>query len=187
MTYRLFPTGSRRSRRVEGFTLVEAMVALALSSMIMVAVLTTFIMSVRGFRAIANYAEIHADGRLAIDQFARDMRAVNDITSCGASNLVVSIPTAFSNSGTALTNKTVTYSISNGTLYRTDSATGITKGMANNIYSLEFKLYNKVGSQTTVLDTAKGIQIDLKLRKYVQSQLQSEDFLSARLDMRNIQ
>lgn len=170
-----------------GFTLAEVMVATALGSMIMLAVVTTYLIAIRSFRAISNYAEIHADGRLAIDQFARDMRAVNRVTSFSISNIVVSIPVAFSSTGSVTTNKTVAYSISNGTLYRSDSAAGSTKALAGNIYSLSFQLYDKVGSATSLTNNAKGVQLDVKLRKYVQNQLQSEDFLSARLDMRNIE
>lgn len=178
---------SRCGRTLQGgFTLVEVMVALALTTIIMAAVLTTYAITSRSFRAIANYAEIHADGRLAIDQFARDMRGVNRIVSVGSSNLVVTIPTAFNNVGGVLTNKTVTYALNNKILYRGDSATGQNSPMAYNIHSLHFTLFDKVGNPTTLTANAKGIQIDLKLRKYVQSQLQSEDFLSARLDMRNI-
>jgi hypothetical protein len=46
-------------------------------------------------------------------------------------------------------------------------------------------LYDKLGSNTVVLSNAKGVQVDIRLRKYVINQVQSEDYLSARLDMRN--
>lgn len=170
----------------QGFTLVEVMVALAIGSMIMAAVLTTYVISIRGFRAIANYAEIHADGRLAIDQFARDMRGVSRVVSINSSNLVVTIPIAFSNTGSVISNKTVTYSLSNKTLYRADTLSGQNSAIAHNIHAVNFVLFDKVGNPTTLTSIAKGVQIDLELRKYVLSQLQSEDFLSARLDMRNV-
>ena len=142
---------NRRGVTVQGgFTLVEVMVALALTTIIMAAVLTTYAIASRGFRAIANYAEIHADGRLAIDQFARDMRGVNGIVSLGSSNLVVTIPTAFNNTGLALTNKTVTYTLTNKILYRSDSATGQNSPLAYNIHSLDFTLFDKVGNSTTL-------------------------------------
>ena len=76
---------------------------------------------------------------------------------------------------------------SNGTgaLFRTDSSTTNTDMLATNIYSLTLALYDHVGSNTTLVSTAKGIQIDIKLRKQVISNIQSEDYLSARVDMRN--
>ena len=172
--------------RETGFTLVEVMVAVAIGGIIMAAVMTTYVISIRGFRAIANYAEIHSDGRLAIDYFAKDMRAVSTVSNFGTSNLVVTIPTAFTVTGSVISNKTVTYSISSGTLYRADSSTGKTSALAHNIYELGFEMYDKVGNTTTLTSNAKGIQVDIKLRKNVQSQFQTEDFLSARLDMRNV-
>jgi hypothetical protein len=129
--------------------------------------------------------EIHADGRHAIDYFARDVRAVSAIQSFSSSSVVFTIPTAFSAAGAATSTKTVTYTLSGGKMYRTDSSTGKTKELAANIKALNLALYDKVGNPTTILSVAKGIQIELELEKQVISQVQSEDYLSARLDMRN--
>jgi hypothetical protein len=40
---------------------------------------------------------------------------------------------------------------------------------------------------TNALNTAKGVQLDMSLRKYVGSQSNSEEFRSARICMRNAQ
>jgi prepilin-type N-terminal cleavage/methylation domain-containing protein len=168
-----------------GYTLMETMVAAAIGSMVLAAVMTTYVFSVKSFRAISNYVEIHSDGRHAIDFFARDVRAVSAIQSFATNSVVLTIPTAFSGSGTVISNKTVTYTFNSGKLYRTDSTLSGTKELAANIKALNMALYDKVGNPTTVLSTAKGIQIELELEKQVISQVQSEDYLSARLDMRN--
>jgi prepilin-type N-terminal cleavage/methylation domain-containing protein len=173
-----------RCQHQAGFTLSEVLVAAALGGLVMAGITTTYIMSVKGFRAISNYAEIHAAGRAAIDRFSRDMRAVHSIVSFSPSNLVVTVPTDFTASGGVSSSKTITYAVQQGALYRTDSTSG-TRLLATNIHALTFSLYDKVGSNTTVLSTAKGIQLDLRLRKRVLSQIQSEDYLSARFDMRN--
>ncbi len=174
----------RHRHNTAGFTLPELLLTAAIGGIVMGGITTTYIMSVKGFQAISNYTEIHASGRSAIDWFSRDMRAVNSIVSFNSSNLVVTIPTAFTTSGSVSTSKTITYSVNHGGLYRTESTTG-TRMLATNIHALTFYLYDKVGSNTTVLSTAKGIQVDLQLRKQVISQIQSEDYLSARFDMRN--
>ena len=57
--------------------------------------------------------------------------------------------------------------------------------LANNIYDLTFTPYDRALQTNNVLSVMKGIQVDIKLRKNVLSQFQSEDYLSARLDMRN--
>ncbi len=175
----------RRLRQMAGFTLVEVMIAATIGSFIMAAIVTTYIFSLKGFRAIENYQEIHSDGRIAIDFFARDMRAAYDITSYNSSNIVVKIPTAFSYQGIVTSDKTVTYAVTGAKLYRTDTGTGKTSLMANNINQLTFTLYDRVGSNTTLLTVAKGVQVELKLRKTVMSQVQTEDYLSGRIEMRN--
>jgi prepilin-type N-terminal cleavage/methylation domain-containing protein len=166
-----------------GFTLVEAMVAMTIGGFILAAVLTTYIMSIKAFQSLANYWEIHSGGRLAVDYFAADMRAVSSITSLTTSNLLVVIPTAFY--GTPPPSKTVSYYLSNGSLYRTDSTRAGSKLLSQNISTMTFKLYDRVGNPTALTSIAKSIQLDLKLQKNIGSKIQSEDYLSARLVMRN--
>jgi prepilin-type N-terminal cleavage/methylation domain-containing protein len=175
-----------RARRQSGFTLVETLIASAVGAVIVGAVVTTYIISLRGFSGVANYVEIHNDGRIAVDRFARDMRAVNSVTTFNANGpVVIKIPTAFSSSGSVTASKTVTYTFSNSALYRNDSVLGNSM-LATNISAVVFRLYDRVGSNTTVLSSAKGIQIDVSLQKHVASKIQSEDYLSARVAMRNI-
>jgi prepilin-type N-terminal cleavage/methylation domain-containing protein len=176
-----------RRNRIAGFTLVEVMITATIGTIILAGVLTAYIMAARGFRAVSNYWEIHTDGRNAIDRFASDMRGVSTVTSCVTnSSLVVKIPTSFSSSGSVLASKTVTYSYSNHALLRTDSSVGATDMLASNVYQVTFRLYDRVGNYTTVLSNAKAAQLELFLRKYTAGQAQTEDYLAARLTMRNI-
>jgi len=177
---------ARRLRDSRGQTLSEVLIAAAIGAIIMAGVATTYILSLRGFTAIANYNQIHADGRLAVSYFAKDMRAVTNITSfSNSSNITVVIP-AFNGSGSVTNTKTVSYTTSGGALYRYDSSTGNTDMLATNINQLTFTLYDLAGNTNSVaVANAKGIQVDIKLRKSVGSRNQTEDFLSARYDMRN--
>ena len=160
----------------------------AIGAIVITGVLTTYVLCIKQFRAVSNYVEIHRGGRKSVDTFSQDIRGVSSVTTLNKTNLVVVIPTAFNSSGSVISNKTVTYlcNTNNGTLKRTDSGTGTTTVLATNIFDLTFSLYDHLGSNTAVLSSAKGIQVDIKLRKRVMSQIQSEDFLSARLDMRNV-
>lgn len=168
-----------------GYTIVELMVAGSVGAFILAGVLSTYVYAVKGFRAIGNYVEIHQGGRRAVDQFSQDVRGVSGITAFSSTNLIMTIPTAFNNTGGAISNKTVSYYLKSGTLFRTDTSTGITNDLCPNIYQLTFTLYDRIGSNTSLRTIAKGIQVDIQLRKYVMSQIESEDYLSARLDMRN--
>lgn len=177
----------RRLRDRQAMTLAETMVASAIGAFILVGVMTTYIVCLRSFAAISNYDRMHSDGRLAVTYFAKDMRAVSSITSFpNASNITVSIPTAFNGSGGVISNKTISYTTSGGGLYRLDSSNGNTDMLATNINQLTFTLYNLLGNTNGVAtNTAKGVQLDIHLRTSVGSRIQTEDYLSARYDMRN--
>ena len=164
-------------------TLAEIMVATAIGSMILTGVATTYIMSLRGFAAMANYNQIHGDGRIAVNYFAKDMRAVTNILYFpNPSNITVVVPIGFSTSGAVTNSASITYSTSDGALYRYDSRTGNTDMLATNISLIAFTLYDLTGKLITngVASTAKGIQVDIHLRKTIGSQAQTEDYLSAR-------
>jgi hypothetical protein len=179
-------TFQRLRRQTAGFTLVEVSITSGIGLMIAAGILSTYIVASRGFNAITNYWEIHSDGRMAVDRFAADMRATYQITSFSTNGpLVVRVPVNFNNNGAVQSHKTVTYSYANGALNRTDSTTGKTSMLATNIYALKFQLYNRVGNKETVVANAKAISLELFLRKYTAGKAQTEDFLSARLDMRN--
>lgn len=186
---RLIPKCAAGSRRAgtAGFTLAEMMFGTAIGAIVMAGAMTTYVISLRGFSAISNYAEIHRGGRTAVNWLAKDLCSVYSISSFSTNGpVVVLIPTAYSSSGSVISNKTVTYSVSATCLKRTDSLTGKTSTLATNINQITFTLYDHVGTNTSVLASAKGIQVDIKLRKTVGSRAQTEDFLSARMNMRNI-
>ena len=168
-------------------TLAETLVASAIGAFILVGVMTTYIISIKSFTAFANYREIHAGGRKAVNYFAKDMRGVSGITLFpNSSNITVTVPMTFDSSGGVTSNKIVSYSTSRGALYRYDSSTGNTDLLASNINQLTFTLFDLLGNSNSVtVSNAKGVQLDIKLRKTVMSQIQSEDFLTARYDMRN--
>ena len=182
------PKTRRRLQDARGTTLLEIMIAAAIGAMILAGIATAYVLSLRGFVAMANYYQIHGDGRIAVNYFAKDMRAVTNIVYYpNVSNITVAVPVAFSASGAVTESASIAYSTSGGALYRYDSRTGYTDMLATNISLLAFTLYDLTGRLITngVLSTAKGIQVDIHLRKTVGSQVQTEEYLSARFDMRN--
>ena len=165
---------------------MKVLVASSIGAMILVGIATTYILSLRGFAAMANYNQIHEDARIAVSYFAKDMRAVTNIVSFPSpSNITVAIPTGFTVSGAVSNTASVTYSTTAGALYRHDSRTGDADMLATNIDLLRFTLYDLMGHTNAVLSTVKGIQVEIHLRKSIGSQVQTEDYLSARYDMRN--
>jgi prepilin-type N-terminal cleavage/methylation domain-containing protein len=74
MTISTPPTSRRR-----GFTLVEVLIAAALSGFVLAGVLSAFLFLTRsGFRA-SGYSELHSEMQRGLDTFARDTRNATDV------------------------------------------------------------------------------------------------------------
>ena len=173
-------------RRTEaGFTIVELMVASALALIVLLAVLTTFIVVMGSFKRAANYGQIHREGRWAVDLLSKDLRMAVDLTNIGTNTLTVVLPTGFDDSGSITGTREVKYLLSGTSLVRQDLTANQTQTLASNVSTLSFTMYNRLGQTTTQTATCKGCQVDIRLLKTLIGTQQTEDFLSARLMLRN--
>jgi type II secretory pathway pseudopilin PulG len=189
LSKRQLPAAGRRLRSRRGYTLVEMMVAGGCAAVVLAGILTGYTYLLRAFAAVTNYVDIHQQAGNAVAVFSKDMREVNRVsTNWTSSYLQVTVPTNINSSGGISGVRTVTYSYANSALYRTDSTTGVQKLQATNVYNLVFTLFgtNGVALATNTTTFARGVQMDLYLRKYVGSQGNSEEFRSARVCMRNV-
>lgn len=75
------------TRRRAGFTLVEFMVSLAVGGILFLAVAVLGLYSGRSFAALANYTELDAASRNALDTLTRDVRQVNRLTASTSTSL----------------------------------------------------------------------------------------------------
>jgi hypothetical protein len=73
-----------------GFTLVEFLVAAALSVTLIAGAASFYVFSIRSFSAIFNYADLNAKDRYASDLLSRDIRSALSVVSYSATNLVFS-------------------------------------------------------------------------------------------------
>jgi prepilin-type N-terminal cleavage/methylation domain-containing protein len=96
----------RISRR--GYTLVELMIGLTLGSMLMLAVLTTYLFLGRGSTRLAYQHLLEVEARTILNTVTTDVQAAKSITSASATGLSL----------TLVNGSTVTYSYSGGILSR---------------------------------------------------------------------
>ncbi len=77
------PTSTKKSARLKlaGMTLVEIMVAMGIGGVILAVVGSLSLWSGKGFAAMANYAELDAASRNALDQITRDIRQVQGLNT----------------------------------------------------------------------------------------------------------
>ena len=85
MVYRTTSTKPRSKKR--GFTLSEVLISIAVGSIVLLVVAATGLYSARSFASIANYVDLDADSRNALDQLTKDVRQVNRLVSNTSTNL----------------------------------------------------------------------------------------------------
>ena len=86
---------ARKRGRLRGLTLVEVMIAAALSGAILTAVLTTFLFLGRSGENIVNYAEMESQARRGLELFAEDTRQASDIAWNSATEVRLTVNFAY--------------------------------------------------------------------------------------------
>jgi hypothetical protein len=76
-------------RRVAGFLLAETMVAVGITSLVVLVICAFSIFSGRSFAALFNYVDLDDANRIAIDQLTRDVRQANKVKNCTTNSIVL--------------------------------------------------------------------------------------------------
>lgn len=182
---------ARRSRRDSGLTLVELMIASGISSFVMTGVLSVVLMMGRSGMAASNYADMEAQSRRAVDEFAQDVRMSSDLVWNSSLSVTLTVPDNYTTSG----NK-VTYGFDNsptgptaGSFYRlpgTASSTSTRAVLARNVTSLNFSRYTRTNTPATDDFSAKRLQLTMNLRTTAQTTVdQNTLVVSASYVLRN--
>jgi len=163
-----------RNQGVEGFTLVELMIAMAVGGIVMAAVMTSFLSQHRSYLAQDDVVEMQQNVRVAMDMLTRDIRSAGyDPTETGLGI----IPTSDSQTLTferyddvgnvVETIRYTLYSAFGGTVSAIGRARGIGGGalinqpLAENISQLEFQYLDKDGNVTATLADIRSIQVSI--------------------------
>ena len=155
-------TPSRRNRaRSRGFTLVEVLIASALASVVMAAVLTSVIMISRSGYLLNNYIDMENQARTALETIALDARVSQDVAWIRANDTSPLIGITLTDpAGVSIR---YDYNSSAGTLSRTTN--GATRVLITGIQSLTFSAYKYadatgiliVDPSTTTLTALNGV------------------------------
>jgi Prokaryotic N-terminal methylation motif len=82
---------SSRAVRRAGFTLVEAIVAVALGTLVLAVVASITVYSSRTFSAISNYVDLDVHSRFALDIISREARQCTAVVDCQTNGSVTTI------------------------------------------------------------------------------------------------
>ncbi len=147
----------RRVIKQSGFTIVELVLLIALSSI--VAVICSRILSsqLNAIQVSTNIINADTQARVALDRMTRELRNVASAGSLSATSTSKQITFVDSN------NNTITYSLSGTSLLRNSDV------LADNIQNLTFTYYDKSGAAISPPPTNATVYITISLVVKLQS------------------
>src|SRR5437016_4720868 len=90
MLKRSFHSRTRASRlSCRGWTLVEMVIAGAISTVIMASLMTVMLFALKNFMAIGNYGELNQGSRYTLDLMNRDIRQATQLTAGSTYNITM--------------------------------------------------------------------------------------------------
>lgn len=182
---------ARPSRPSAGLTLVELMIAGGIASFVMTGVLSVVLMMGRSGVAAANYADMEAQSRRAVDEFAQDVRMASDLFWNSSTSVTLTVPDNY-----AATGNQVTYAFdasttepTAGSFYRlpgTATATGPRRTLTRNVTALTFTRFTRTNTAAADDFSAKRLQLTMNLRTTAQTTVdQNTLVISASYVLRN--
>jgi Tfp pilus assembly protein PilW len=182
---------ARRRRPDAGLTLVELMVASGIASFVMSGVLSVVLMMGRSGISAANYADMEAQSRRAVDEFAQDVRMSSDLVWNSSTSVTLTVPDNYTATGNKVTYgyDSATTGPTAGSFYRlpgTASSTATPIALARNVSALTFARFTRTNAATTDDFAAKRLQLTMNLRTTAQTTVdQNTLVISASYVLRN--
>ena len=170
-----FKTTSTK-RSAAAFSLVEMVIALAISSFAMLIVGTSSAMILRGFSALDNYIELEQDSRYALDIVGRDIRQATALATYTNNAFTI-----LDGDGNPVTYQ---YTDSEDILVRTDTAESKTLLTGCELFSFNIYQRNTISGsydqyETADVDTCKLIQLTWKCSRKNLSGMENTEFVQS--------
>lgn len=159
-------------KKLAGFTLVEVMVATAISVFILAGVLTANLQIMRSGVRITQYAEMEAQVRRGLDYLGRDLKSALDITWNSETDITLTLPVP---DGTT-TKVTYAWTAASGSFFRVPGASStVTTGrlelvrgipaLAGGLPGLSFARFDYNGVAATTDATTKRITVTMNVAR----------------------
>lgn len=179
------------SRELAGFTMVEVLVATAVSGIVLASVVATFLTFAIGARSVGAYSEMSNSSRAALEYFARDMRSAEDVLVANESRLIVVSPPSAHYSNT-----TVTYDYDQDAklFFRVEEDSSgneiSNRVLLDGVEQFTFSYFDPLGNSlsadsASILLSVKGVQVDAELLRSISRTEATDYIISARFMMRN--
>jgi len=134
---------SRQRSKPRGFTLIELMIVLSISSIIIMMGVSSIMFITRSSASLANYIGMNKEGRVALEVISRDIRMAMDVNSASTTTLDIDVY----GQGGITNNVYYTYDTDNKTIYR--ELDGTKEALMGNVESFSFNYFNLRRESTT--------------------------------------
>jgi len=178
------PTVRKSSRTVSkrGFTLVEIMVVVVISSMILAGVMSSYIAILKSSMRLWHYEKMEREANRGLEYFARDVRSAEAINWASSTSITLTVPQV---SGGA--DRTVVYSWSSQTKIFSKTESGTVTPLVRDVQSFAFNRFNLAQASAANDYETNQIQVTMTASPSTQGLYNeaTKRVLSARYVLRN--
>ena len=167
------------SKTLRGMTLVEMMLAIAVGTLILAVIATASMTSSLWFASLANYVDMDAKSRNALDQMSLKIRQAGALTEFSPTRLKFASP--------GQTNAFLVYDwdAASGSLMEWSTSDSTTNTLLTGCQQLSFSLYNASLAPTTNFSQCKGLSVNWKCSRTTVGRTTTEDMQQALIVLRN--
>jgi len=160
-------------------TLVELMVAVAVGSLVLGLIAVSSMTASLWFAALANYVDMDAKSRNALDQMTLKIRQAGALTEFSLTHLKFALPDQ--------TNSFLVYDwdAASGSLTEWKTGDSITNTLLTGCDQFAFSLYNASFAPTTDLSQSKGLSVNWNCSRTVLGRKNTEEMQQALIVIRN--
>lgn len=179
------------SRAQSGFTLIEIIVASSIATILIGSMLATFLAFASSIQRVEAHSDINAQSRFLLEQFARDVRVAEDITTATATSIVLELP-----AGSPYNENEVEYTYDAGLeifsrIERDSGGTELDKQiLLDGVAQFVFTYFDPLGdalalSTDSLMLSIKSLRVEAEIAREVLDDGVNDYILSARLMLRN--
>jgi prepilin-type N-terminal cleavage/methylation domain-containing protein len=167
------------SKALRGMTLVELVVAVAVGSMVVGIIAVSSMTASLWFAALANYVDMDAKSRNALDQMTLKIRQAGALTEFSPAHLKFALPDQ--------TNSFLVYDWDSvtGSLMEWKTGDSITNTLLTGCDQFAFSLYNTSFAATTNLSQCKGLSVNWNCSRTIVGRKNTEEMQQALIVIRN--
>jgi len=160
-------------------TLVEVMVAVVVGSLVIGVIAVASMTAAHWFAALANYVDMDAKSRNALDQMTLKIRQAGALTEFSPTHLKFALPNQ--------TNSFLVYDWDSATASLTEWKTGdsTTNTLLTGCDQLAFSMYNASFASTTNLSQSEGLGVNWTCSRTILGRKSSEEMQQALIVIRN--